>query len=209
MYATDSEENHFVVSGGTKDGKSLWNLQVTRAAQNNPMCLTNHTSLGHLENFNWISYLPACSITGTVTLRGKTYDGGESNHPWGELFEPILKWNWAQMYNGKLTFYMVTSDGKGMARVLINGTILYWSYGQFKLDQFFENQKYPVEQHVTGDNGKFKISAKWRVYAADAASLSDAAENPADYTVELCASGTSDCTQYIGKGWSEYGHGLF
>jgi hypothetical protein len=231
-HITTLSEGVYQIDGAIRDGSVIWSLRYTQESYP-----SREVFQPPGMQLDWISFMPAASVSGFVTVNGKTFNLssaiGYHDHNWGAWPDTLFNWIWAQFSN--------TTSERAFALVLggyhVPVTDTYIGYvfvrynGQrFKLGtlcgdkfeltplQFLEvdGRKYSVHNRVQ------VTSAAWRLtmeYRARVGTLNPSGrglglyvdEQISDYSVQLYKATDGGWTlveDLSGTGFSEWSHSM-
>ncbi|ARF08897.1 hypothetical protein Catovirus_1_947 [Catovirus CTV1] len=96
-------DDKYTFEGCNKDNNIKWNLTIDKekysplnVAQNLKLGIKSIVNLPITEKLSFSSVIPLGSITGNITLFGKTFEikqCGEMEHLWGNVVLPTINWN--------------------------------------------------------------------------------------------------------------------
>jgi len=166
------------ISGTTWDGRIAWDLLYEREAPSWYAGNRVGVAAEPWQLMSWLIYMPRASVSGRLTVDGRTYDvnaSGYHDHNWGEWNLNGVPWNWAQYSEPGLTFDLGDFPDKpgGVASVDLNGQRFVFNSGQYTLTHTqwaydpTNNQLYPTQSVFQAFNGLAQVEVTMNVIATD------------------------------------------
>lgn len=132
------DPNRYQITGASRDGRILWELTYQRTAESWFAAKNFNVASEPWQLMNWLLYMPAASVSGTLTVDGTAYRvkaSGYHDHNWGEWDLTRIPWNWAQYSQPGLTFDLGDFPNKpgGVASIEVNGKRQLFQSSQYFL----------------------------------------------------------------------------
>jgi hypothetical protein len=211
----------YEIEGATRDGRIHWDLTYRRTAPS--WYAADRVNVASLpwQLMSWLLYMPAASVSGTLTVDGTAYNinaSGYHDHNWGEWDLTGVPWNWAQYSQPGLTFDLGDFPDKpdGVASIEVNGQRYVFKHGQYSLTHtawafdWSHLLFYPTQSIFLADNGKAKMTLTMTAQRTDplSAPLPSGVPNAIIYEQTATYSGQvsieGDSTSFTGNGFKEY-----
>jgi len=211
----------YQITGATRDGRISWNLTYGRTAPSWFAGQRFNVASDSWELMSWLLYMPAASVSGTLTVDGVSYSvsaPGYHDHNWGEWDLTGVPWNWAQYSQPGLTFDLGDFPNKpgGVASIDVNGQRYVFQNGQYTLTHTawaydpVHNINYPTQSVFQANNGTAALALAMNVQSTDplSAPLPPSVPNAiiyeqtASYTGSVSINGST--TSFAGNGFKEY-----
>jgi hypothetical protein len=128
----------YQIKGASRNGRILWDLTYQRTAPPWYAAKNFNVAAEPWQLMSWLLYMPAASVTGTLTVDGTAYQvrgPGYHDHNWGEWELTRVPWNWAQYSQPGLTFDLGDFPNKpgGVASIEVNGKRQIFQNGEYLL----------------------------------------------------------------------------
>lgn len=132
------DPDRYRIKGASRDGRVVWDLTYQRTASSWYAAKDFNVAPESWELMNWLLYMPAASVSGTLTVDGTAYRvnaPGYHDHNWGEWDLTRIPWNWAQYSQPGLTFDLGDFPNKpgGVASIEVDGKRQIFQSGQYFL----------------------------------------------------------------------------
>ena len=209
----------YQISGATRDGRIVWNLEYKRDARSWYAGSRFNVAADPWQLMSWLLYMPRAEVTGTLTIDGMTYNvnaPGYHDHNWGEWNLNGVPWNWAQYSQPDVTFDLGDFPDKpgGVASVELNGKRFVFNNGQYTLTHTqwaldpVNNVVYPTQSVFHATNGGAQVDITMNVQQTDPLSAPGPLpkaiiyEQTVTYTGQTWIDGKQ--MSFTGNGFKEY-----